>query len=78
MAIKTIFFLVALRIITACSASANESQMNNEYYDRPQCIRQVLSDIKASFKLCIETETQLDCAMTAEEISSMITVYCGE
>lgn len=78
MAIKTICFLVALRIMLASTANANENQMNNEYYDRPQCVTQALSDIKADFKLCIETKTKLDCALTAEEISSIITVYCGE
>lgn len=79
MAIKTICFLVSLRImLLASTENANENQMNNEYYDRPQCVRQELVDIRAEFTICTQTKTQLDCALADEEINSRVIVSCGE
>lgn len=77
MKIKTICFLAFL-FAFASTANANENQMNNEYYSREQCVKQVLRDIKTDFNICIQTKTQLDCALSDTEINSMITVFCGE
>lgn len=74
---KIICFLVFL-FAFASIVNANEDQMNNEYYSREQCVKQVLRDIKTDFNICTKTKTQLDCALSDTEINSMITVFCGE
>lgn len=73
--------IIAVFILNAGNVIGNENQYYNEYYDREECVRNVIQRLISEQSDCLNYFSEYasrGCTLTDEEIKKNIIVYCGE